>query len=562
MATTTTTCTPRHPLEAFHRRHSGSNGRQDTSETSVAIPFHGSCSRCHHFHINHPFTFSLDSAVHTRLSCEKCDHLMFGLGRASTQNTLASVESGSTFLPRACADQTGQQQQQSQPPAMSQVETITGTSGLGLLTTITERKSPAPSRSTSNVRSPTRTLSGVSRDGGEADGNNRHEGLAERGALPKTITQEGPVEQALGLQVPQVATLQRLRTIGRRFKRRFSAKSRHWNLPRIGLKITYPHRDGMTGHPSASTSNTEVASGQGPSDNVEGLVNETRDDTEDRHAPLRAQRREITLAREREYASFPKCECGLECPCINGSLIAQPNRTETPENIHIPRYLFDPHHSSTGTSNSQPSQTGDQGLDLSHIGGHFDSSRTSSSADESSSAAENGPRRFRLSQGSTLWSNGSSISLRARRPLVSRASSMPVGTRAQHLAGVRIGSHNSSSTPGSGSHETSGASASLDEGSPLGRTSHPDPSRNSQVSSQEGSTGLANPPSPQPDESLVDGVNPGSHTPIPDGDEVTPTPHSGIRVDGNSHGMLPVGADGLSSALHDLANGDMTDREI
>ena len=238
---------------------------------------------------------------------------MFGLGRASTQNTLASIESGTTFLPRACADQT-EQQQQPQPPAVSQVETIAGTSGHGLLTTITERRSPPPSRSPSNIRSPMRTRSVLSHVGGEANGNNRQEGL-----LAKSTAQEGPEAQTLGPQVPQVATLKRLRTIGRRFKRRFSAKSRDWKLPRIELKITYPHRGSMTDRPSASTSITEVASGQEQSGNPVAAVNETGDDTEDRHAPLRAERRELTLAREREIASIPRCECSLECPCISST---------------------------------------------------------------------------------------------------------------------------------------------------------------------------------------------------------------------------------------------------
>lgn len=561
-----TSSTARHPLEPFHGLHRESNGHRNSSEANVGIPFHGSCSRCHHFHTNHLFTFPLDSTAHTRLSCERCNHPMFGLGRVSTQNTLASVESDYTFTPGVCVDRPGLQ------PA-SQAEALPGTSGLGPLTTITERRSPAISRSTSHISTPVPTLTASLID---------EEPVESR--VPSKDTAHGNSdEQASHLQT---TTLRRLRTIARRFKQRFYAKPREWKLRRIGLHITLEsphnaadpstlplvasipsdaHRTGLTGDvsASASASTTEVSSTQRRSDNVAERVSGIEDDTEDRHASLRAQRRELTLAREGEVSSLPKCECSPECPCMNGSRVVQFDRAETPENIHVPGYLFPHHHSSTGSSNSQPSRSSTQGLDLLHIGGHFDTTRRSSSADESSSAAESGPRRIRLSQGSTLWSNGSSSSLRAsRRPLIGRASSMPVGTRAHYLAGVRNGSHSNSSMPITGWHETARAPNLLDEGSMPGRTSHTEWSRNGEVSSHESSTSLANLPDPQAEEQFGDGVSPASHTIRRNGGRLTPTPHSGIRLDRDSHQVLPTGSDELSSALQDLANGEMTDHEV
>ena len=519
------------------------------------MPFHGSCSRCHHFHINHPFTFSPESTVHTRLSCERCDHPMFGLGRVSTQSTLASVESVSTFTPRACVDRLEQQQQQS----ASQAEAVPGTSTLGLLTTITERRSPAASRSTSHIRTPTPTLSATSLSGQEVGGSiGRGEPDGGR-AEPKNIAKESPEKQALH---PQTTTLRRLRTIGHRFKRRFSATRRDWRLPRIRLQITYAPSVDMTGHSSAPASTPGVSSRQEQSDNVEPPVSGTGDDTEDRHASLRARRRELTLAKERELALVRKCECGPECPCINGSNVPQVDRADTPD-IIVPHFLFPPHHSSTGSSNSQPSQNSAPGLDpIIHIGDQFEASRRSSSADESSSAADSGSRRIRLSQSSTLWSNASSISLRNRRPLVSRASSMPVGTRVQHLAGVRTGLQATSFNTGSSWPETPRARASLDDGIMPGGSSHTESSRIHEPSSHQSSASLANLSDHQEEEELVNGVSPRNHTPMRDVDEVTPTPRSGIRVDGNSDGVLPVGSDGLSSALRDLTNGHMTDHEV
>lgn len=560
-----TTDTSRRSFETFRRAHGGSNRGQDSSETNVRIPFHGSCSRCHHFHINHPFTFSVDSTVHTRLFCERCNHPMFGLGRVSTQNTLASVESISTFTPRVCVDRLRQQQQQQQQQQLQQqpalqVETAPSTPVLGPLTTITERRSSAPSRSTSNLRTPAPTLSAASLAGEEAGGNNRREESVESRASLKSTAQEGPEKQALS---PQTATLRRLRMIGRRFKKRFQTKAKDWKLPRIALQIPSTPRVGMTDHPSASPSTAEVPSGQAQSDNAEQLVIGTGDDAEDRHASLRARRRESTLAREREFALPTKCECSPECPCISGSRVVQVDRAETPENISVPRYLFSPYHSSTGSSNSQPSQNSAQGVDpLLHIGGHFDSPRRSSSADGSSSAADSGSRPIRLSQGSTLWSNGSSVSLRDRRPPFHRASSMPVGSRTQYLTSVRTGSQTTSSNLGPGGSEDVRAPTSLDGRNMPRRTSHTELSRNHEASSQESSTSLANLPDPQEEDELVDGVSPTSHTPVRDGDEVTPTPHSGIRLDGDSNGLLPVSSGGLSSALQGLANRDRTDHEV
>ena len=551
-----TTGTPRRSFATSRRSQGGSNGHQESSESNVRMPFHGSCSRCHHFHINHSFTFSPDSTVHTRLPCERCNHPMFGLGRASTQSTLASVESGSTFPPRACIDPLGQQQQ-----SASQAETVPGTSTLGLLTTITERRSPAASRSTSNIRTPTRTLSETSLSGQEAGGSiGRGETDAGR-AEPKNTPEESPDNEALH---PQITTLRRLRTIGHRFKRRFSATRKDWKLPRIRLQITYAPSVGMTGHSSATASASVVGvpSRQEQSENAEQLVSGAGDDAEDRHASLRARRRELTLAKEREMALIRKCECGPECPCMSGSNVPQVDRADTPD-IFVPPYAFPPHHSSTGSSNSQPSQNSAQGPDpLVHIGDHFASSRRSSSADESSSAADSGSRRIRLSQGSTLWSNASSISLRTRRPLVSRASSMPVGTRVQHVAAVRTGLQATSFHPGSNWPETARAHASLDDGNMPESSSHTASSRSHEPSSHQSSASLANLPGHQEEEGLVNGVSPTSHTPMRDVDEVTPTPRSGIRMEEDSHGALSVGSEGLSSALQNLTNGDMTDHEV
>lgn len=70
-----------------------SSGVEDNQNETIEVPFHGSCPKCHHFHTNSPFTIFTNSTKHSRFQCDACKHHMLGLGRASTQTTLASVES-------------------------------------------------------------------------------------------------------------------------------------------------------------------------------------------------------------------------------------------------------------------------------------------------------------------------------------------------------------------------------------------------------------------------------------------------------------------------------------
>ena len=64
----------------------------------VILPFHGSCSKCHHLHTNRPFRYFLNIKKNLRFKCEHCNRDMFGLGNNSTQTTLASQE---TLSPRS-----------------------------------------------------------------------------------------------------------------------------------------------------------------------------------------------------------------------------------------------------------------------------------------------------------------------------------------------------------------------------------------------------------------------------------------------------------------------------
>lgn len=126
------------------------------------FPFHGSCSKCHHLHTNKPFRLSLNFLDHVRLRCEKCDHQMFGIGRTSTQTTLASVESISLpqrSNPNASIFRRSPQSVCILPPAEDE-GTAHGPTPENLapptpLSTIDESQTPAGrSRSSSNVQLP------------------------------------------------------------------------------------------------------------------------------------------------------------------------------------------------------------------------------------------------------------------------------------------------------------------------------------------------------------------------------------------------------------------------
>ncbi|KAL9098418.1 MAG: hypothetical protein Q9163_005915 [Psora crenata] len=59
----------------------------------VRMIVHQSCSKCKHFNKHRSFQIPRDQSRHKRLQCERCGYHMIGIGRSSTQTTLASVES-------------------------------------------------------------------------------------------------------------------------------------------------------------------------------------------------------------------------------------------------------------------------------------------------------------------------------------------------------------------------------------------------------------------------------------------------------------------------------------
>ncbi|KAF2756826.1 hypothetical protein EJ05DRAFT_44988 [Pseudovirgaria hyperparasitica] len=92
--------TTRLEFSDFHRRPR-SNSFGQPGPLHIDIPsqplghtydttFHGSCSRCHHWHDGIPFKVLNAPEEFTGLHCHKCNHKMCGLGRTSTHASLAS----------------------------------------------------------------------------------------------------------------------------------------------------------------------------------------------------------------------------------------------------------------------------------------------------------------------------------------------------------------------------------------------------------------------------------------------------------------------------------------
>ena len=406
------------------------------SSSAPTIPFHGSCPRCHHFHIGFPFTFSLDPDEHTRLQCEHCQHKIFGLGRRSTQTTLASVESGHAFSPAVCGHHSQQQPDRA---------TDTLNTGRG-------RTSPSRSLSRSHSQEPTPGI-GIYND--------VQAGLDPLDSGAQRLSPSGfpPGQPPPQYQPAQSGTRGRMRGIRERFTRRLRPRPREWQSPRFGIRVviqpfsvepqtsqartgTSPsqensqiHYESMddieaTGTPVLSAAQAppvqRVASGASmsaatpdtASNYYNGRNNESgalaADHVKDKHSRLRAQRRKRT--REMENTTR-RCECTQACSCRSESSgaskradVGSGSQTQTLSQIEVPRYLLG--HPPPGIA---------QGLALTHMGLHLRLDQRESSREDSSSGADSTQKGIRLSQSTLLGSNGSSNSLQGRPPLSERS---------------------------------------------------------------------------------------------------------------------------------------------
>ena len=78
---------------SHHRLPQPDNESQEHASEDHIWSMHASCAHCKHFHRHIPFKLPKDDSEHKRFKCSVCEYPIVGIGRSSTQTTLASVDS-------------------------------------------------------------------------------------------------------------------------------------------------------------------------------------------------------------------------------------------------------------------------------------------------------------------------------------------------------------------------------------------------------------------------------------------------------------------------------------
>lgn len=468
---------------------------------SFEIPYHGSCPKCHHLHTNRPLKVSRDySTVHTRLECDACQHPILGIGRSSTQTTLASVESipqqpldrmrGTLGPPhlQICVNTPRAVSQLSSPASPDQI------SAAGQLSTITEANTLAGrSRSTSNLPVPELN----------SPGHDNSRTLSTAASPQASVGEDGlPPSGGEGFQQPRTQSSSRfkLKTFllqgkrrllkGSRYMKIFGSRKAPSNLPadppdQPSSKPGFSPRPANS--PASHGSMTGVRDTPGedlnlggtplgpplpdtseerpfldfPSEQPPGLVFNPEPPLEpanvvegsddpgtqaDDHAQARevksariyAKRREATLKREAERK--PVCNCRPGCPCLGndrGSDVDSQGHSRT-SSVPVPDISI-----MTGHDNGNHFLPGaDANPNFAGIGSQMNPSQlnvtrnTSITENSSSGADSNRPQTNRLSQATTLWSINDSST-----SLAARRSSIP-STMPSHRISARVAPRN------------------------------------------------------------------------------------------------------------------------
>ncbi|KAL8750467.1 MAG: hypothetical protein Q9199_007047 [Rusavskia elegans] len=446
---------------------------------------------CHHLHTNKALHLPLDPQQHTRFNCDNCEHPILGIGRTSTQTTLASIETNAAGQrswrtePEAAS---GQDYQPIPVPVQSPPLRVDTSGTSGPLSTIAEGVSPAQQSSavlTPAVSGDLRSERSISQEWTPAQQilrDEEHEIYEHR--RPDTY---GPVPSD-NLSKPSGGFW--IRQSQRRFRERIRQhfrKPRSFKISRLGLHVdvsltpSAPDRPSLpatnalptnTCDPSNDPSSASIASAEPGATLTSGLSTPARSNPVSLHSPeppqqaasahpdpligrtltlpekherIRALRREATLKRQAELIS--RCECQSECQCRNGSVhsnAASLGPEPSERSIQVPVHSL--HHllsESGGSSTSGGSSSGfNGGSFLVGIGSHLPSEPVNPLADGSTNHALEYQQMFsdRMSQASTVYvrSNGSSVSLSSRRPAsLRRSSTTPASVPRRSVEGYR-----------------------------------------------------------------------------------------------------------------------------
>lgn len=449
-------------------------------------------NRCHHLHTNKALRLPLDPQAHTRFICDHCEHPILGIGRTSTQTTLASIETTvSGHLVRhsqSDADLGQDRQSVDVPPQLPPLRVDTSRNS-GQLSTIAEgisttRQSPAVrTRPNSGDSTSERSASHDEAYGSQIQENREHVILGHEASQPrKSARKNGP---------PSLSWTFRNRGSGKSLRNRlrgYLRKPMKFDTHHLGLHIRLEvSRAPLFSSPSsppvsdakqadsreenkdqlsatAQSSHVELSSrpesllpvqntqvpayatgpiqppGSGHPDPV--LDRPPTQDEKDKR--IRERRQKATLKRQAELIS--KCECRSGCHCRNGSVrsdAASHGHESSDRSIQIPdHHLHNLLRANSGSSASRSSSSMVRNSFLTAMGSHLHPEQLNRSSDESTNPGIDTQQALndRLSQTSTAYvrSNVSSISLASRRPASLRRSNTTPWSMPRHSAeGIR-----------------------------------------------------------------------------------------------------------------------------
>lgn len=460
---------------------------EDNDET-IHIPIHGNCPKCRHLHTDHWFRFPRDPTKHTRFQCEECSHQIFGIGRSSTQTTLASVESITpsrrnsgqprlsnlhvcvntpTPLPDVQADSPRSPEQVNVPGHLTPIAETNTVGGRSRSISLQGPNSASPGREAIQTENTSHVVDNPTR---ETEGGHqarlspsRIKGIIRRLRNRKRIAGEARKIKFLGYQI----SVTRIASESRRLSPYASQEIGDPNPLGLATQpVETPVFAGGRLVPRHSTSERQIStppSADQPNPNPNPDPDPTHEtmelgtDTQLPHPPIsssdssrpitddgsaeakqnriKVRRREKTL--KSEAARRPVCSCVPGCPCIpsNGHFsddsISHGRELAMSEiSGYAPGYALGyPRRgvfdASSGSSGSQHSQAPSNPIHLAGIGNHFSGIRRASATDGSSSSSTSQIHLNRLSYSTTIYgSNDSAISLLPGRNLGARTSSV------------------------------------------------------------------------------------------------------------------------------------------
>ena len=418
----------------------GDSSPRASRDDSVHFLYHGSCKKCHHLHTAMPVRWSTDDRPHSRVGCERCFQVMFGIGCNSTQTTLASVETtrsdhtldpsiqnhGSDF-PGCTNDLPEHLLPNGAPRGYGDLSPIGEGSSLGARSrgsrAISAASSRSPDGAPSGVRSPQDAKSSTASQARDVSTGTKPSQDKTRAEMPSSKKSPGP----------------RLKQWIKSFKPRLTLKkTKKLSLPTLQETPPAPQMKDSATMTERILVEPESRTGQ-----PDETIGDPSSAVVVKRARIKSKRREETL--KRKALARPRCACDQRCHCRGGSVGTDPGSDRggqlngNPSDIsNIPEpppgFLVDrSDDSSESIARRDPMRTHSPSRFVVDAGTHLDPDHPSSSAEASSSTADVSRRQTHHSDDSTWTSTSTAVdsagpSMRGTlsRPSSRRSNSMPV----------------------------------------------------------------------------------------------------------------------------------------